>query len=128
MQCNAEADSFACFVRLLSDSVDHFSEQLDNSSVGILSTLSHLAELLKANDEELWRHLEFTTKESLMEVKPQYYAFRWITLLLTQEFNLKSNLRIWDSLLSNPFGFQVGNASTRMLCHAAVYEKQVFEW
>ncbi|KAE8688159.1 Ypt/Rab-GAP domain of gyp1p superfamily protein isoform 2 [Hibiscus syriacus] len=105
-RCNAEADSFACFVRLLSDSVDHFSEQLDNSSVGILSTLSHLAELLKANDEELWRHLEFTTKESLMEVKPQYYAFRWITLLLTQEFNLKSNLRIWDSLLSNPFGFQ----------------------
>ncbi|XP_039031643.1 TBC1 domain family member 13-like isoform X1 [Hibiscus syriacus] len=98
---NAEADSFACFVRLLSDSVDHFCEQLDNSSVGILSTLSRLAELLKANDEELWRHLEFTSK-----VKPQYYAFRWITLLLTQEFNLQSILRIWDSLLSNPFGVQ----------------------
>ncbi|XP_039071770.1 TBC1 domain family member 13-like isoform X2 [Hibiscus syriacus] len=98
---NAEADSFACFVLLLSDSVDHFCEQLDNSSVGILFTLSRLAELLKANDEELWRHLEFTTK-----VKPQYYAFRWITLLLTQEFNLQSILRIWDSLLSNPFGVQ----------------------
>ncbi|KAE8713925.1 phospholipase D alpha 1-like [Hibiscus syriacus] len=99
---NAEADSFACFVLLLSDSVDHFCEQLDNSSVGILFTLSRLAELLKANDEELWRHLEFTTKASLME----YYAFRWITLLLTQEFNLQSILRIWDSLLSNPFGVQ----------------------
>ncbi|XVE54427.1 hypothetical protein DITRI_Ditri03aG0080500 [Diplodiscus trichospermus] len=98
---NAEADSFSCFVRLLSDSVDHFCQQLDNSSVGILSTLSRLAELLKANDEELWRHLEFTSK-----VKPQYYAFRWITLLLTQEFNLQSILRIWDSLLSNPFGVQ----------------------
>ncbi|XP_007013453.2 PREDICTED: TBC domain-containing protein C1952.17c isoform X5 [Theobroma cacao] len=68
---NAEADSFSCFVRLMSDSVDHFCQQLDNSSVGILSTLSRLAELLKANDEELWRHLEFTSK-----VKPQYYAFR----------------------------------------------------
>ncbi|EOY31073.1 PREDICTED: TBC1 domain family member 13 isoform X4 [Theobroma cacao] len=98
---NAEADSFSCFVRLMSDSVDHFCQQLDNSSVGILSTLSRLAELLKANDEELWRHLEFTSK-----VKPQYYAFRWITLLLTQEFNLQSILRIWDSLLSNPFGVQ----------------------
>ena len=62
MQANAEADSFSCFVRLLSDSVDHFCQQLDNSSVGILSTLSRLTELLKANDEELWRHLEFTTK------------------------------------------------------------------
>ncbi|KAJ6731934.1 TBC1 DOMAIN FAMILY MEMBER 13-LIKE [Salix purpurea] len=81
---NAEADSFFCFVRLLSDSVDHFCQQLDNSPVGILSTLSRLAELLKENDEELWKHLEFTTK-----VKPQFYAFR-----------------IWDSLLSNPFGIQ----------------------
>ncbi|XP_021817799.1 TBC1 domain family member 13-like isoform X2 [Prunus avium] len=99
---NAEADSFSCFVRLLSDSVDHFCEQLDNSAVGILSTLSRLSELLKANDEELWRHLEFTTK-----VKPQYYAFRWITLLLTQEFNFQCIMRIWDSLLSSPYGVQV---------------------
>ncbi|PQQ14146.1 TBC1 domain family member 13 isoform X1 [Prunus yedoensis var. nudiflora] len=98
---NAEADSFSCFVRLLSDSVDHFCEQLDNSAVGILSTLSRLSELLKANDEELWRHLEFTTK-----VKPQYYAFRWITLLLTQEFNFHCIMRIWDSLLSSPYGVQ----------------------
>lgn len=41
------------------------------------------------------------------QVKPQYYAFRWITLLLTQEFNFQSIMRIWDSLLANPFGVQV---------------------
>ncbi|XP_030511335.1 TBC1 domain family member 13-like [Rhodamnia argentea] len=98
---NAEADSFSCFVRLLGDSVDHFCQQLDNSSVGILSTISRLSELLKTNDEELWRHLEFTTR-----VEPQFYAFRWITLLLTQEFSFQSILRIWDSLLGNPFGVQ----------------------
>ncbi|KAJ6992622.1 hypothetical protein NC653_015884 [Populus alba x Populus x berolinensis] len=40
------------------------------------------------------------------QVKPQFYAFRWITLLLSQEFNFQSILRIWDSLLSNPFGVQ----------------------
>lgn len=62
LQENAEADSFSCFVRLLSDSVDHFCQQLDNSTVGILSTLSRLMELLRTTDEELWRHLEFTTK------------------------------------------------------------------
>ncbi|KMT02863.1 hypothetical protein BVRB_8g194410 [Beta vulgaris subsp. vulgaris] len=99
---NAEADSFACFVRLLSDSVNHFCQQLDNnSSVGIHSTLSRFKEMLKANDEELWQHLELTT-----EVDPQFYAFRWITLLLTQEFPLNTILRIWDSLLSNPSGIQ----------------------
>ncbi|XP_044464451.1 TBC1 domain family member 13-like isoform X2 [Mangifera indica] len=98
---NAEADSFSCFVRLLSDSVDHFCQQMDHSAVGILSTLSRLSELLKANNEELWHHLEIKNK-----VKPQFYAFRWITLLLTQEFNFHSILRIWDSFLSNPFGVQ----------------------
>lgn len=59
-QSNAEADSFGCFVRLLSGSVNHFCQQLDNSSVGIHSTLSRLSELLKANDEDLWQHLENT--------------------------------------------------------------------
>ncbi|KAK7840292.1 uncharacterized protein LOC111988170 isoform X2 [Quercus suber] len=98
---NAEADSFSCFVRLLSDSVDHFCQQLDNSSVGILSTLTRLSDLLKANNEELWRHLEITNK-----VRPQFYAFRWITLLLTQEFDFQPILRIWDCLLGNPFGVQ----------------------
>lgn len=97
----AEADSFFCFVRLLSDSVDHFCQKLDNSSVGIHATLSRLKGLLKANDEELWRHLEFVSK-----VNPQFYAFRWITLLLTQEFNFYCIMRIWDSLISNPFGVQ----------------------
>ncbi|KAK7330109.1 hypothetical protein VNO77_24295 [Canavalia gladiata] len=98
---NAEADSFSCFVRILGDSVDHFCQQMDNSSSGILATLSRLSDLLKVNDEQLWHHLELTTK-----VKPQFYAFRWITLLLTQEFKLVSILRIWDTLLSNPFGVQ----------------------
>lgn len=38
------------------------------------------------------------------QVNPQFYAFRWITLLLTQEFNFADSLRLWDSLLSNPDG------------------------
>lgn len=62
IQVNAEADSFSCFVRLLSDSVDHFCQQMDHSAVGILSTLSRLSELLKANNEELWHHLEIKNK------------------------------------------------------------------
>eukprot|EP01018_Ginkgo_biloba_P014225 Gb_06911 [translate_table: standard] len=96
---NAEADTFFCFVELLSDFRDHFCQQLDNSVVGIRSTIANLTALLKKHDEELWRHLEVTTK-----VNPQFYAFRWITLLLTQEFNFADSLRIWDSLLSNPHG------------------------
>ncbi|XP_004508496.1 uncharacterized protein [Cicer arietinum] len=108
---NAEADSFSCFVRILGDSVDHFCQQLDNSSSGILATLSRLSDLLKVNDEQLWHHLEFTTK-----VKPQFYAFRWITLLLTQEFQFEYILRIWDTLIRY--------ASSGVLCNATLREKQ----
>ncbi|CAN1242587.1 TBC1 domain family member 13 [Linum perenne] len=100
-QACAEADAFFCFVDLLSGFRDHFCQQLDNSVVGIRSTISKLSQLLKEHDEELWRHLEITTK-----VNPQFYAFRWITLLLTQEFNFGDSLHIWDTLLSDEEGPQ----------------------
>lgn len=41
------------------------------------------------------------------QVNPQFYAFRWITLLLTQEFNFTDSIHIWDTLLSDPEGTQV---------------------
>jgi len=37
-------------------------------------------------------------------VDPQFFAFRWITLLLTQEFPFPDAVRIWDTLLSDPAG------------------------
>ncbi|KAF3783447.1 TBC1 domain family member 13 [Nymphaea thermarum] len=95
----AEPDTFFCFVELLSGFRDHFCQQLDNSVVGIRSTMTRLTQILRQHDEELWRHLEITTK-----VNPQFYAFRWITLLLTQEFNFADCLQIWDMLLCDPDG------------------------
>ncbi|CAK8578486.1 unnamed protein product [Lathyrus sativus] len=97
----AEADAFFCFVELLSGFRDNFVQQLDNSVVGIRSTITRLSQLLRKHDEELWRHLEITSK-----VNPQFYAFRWITLLLTQEFNFADSLHIWDTLLGDPEGPQ----------------------
>ncbi|KAJ6820580.1 TBC1 domain family member 5-like [Iris pallida] len=97
----AEADAFFCFVELLSGFRDNFCQKLDNSILGICSTISKLSNLLKEHDVDLWRHLEFTTK-----VNPHFYAFRWITLLLTQEFNFADIIHIWDTLLSDPEGPQ----------------------
>lgn len=39
-----------------------------------------------------------------LQINPQFYAFRWITLLLTQEFDFPACLRLWDTLLSNKDG------------------------
>lgn len=98
---HAEADTFFCFVELLSGFRDNFCKQLDNSVVGIRSTITKLSGLLKKHDGELWRHLEVTT-----HVNPHFYAFRWITLLLTQEFAFSDCLNIWDTILSDPEGPQ----------------------
>lgn len=68
-QAYAEADTFFCFVELLSGFRDNFCKQLDNSVVGIRSTISKLSQLLKRHDEELWRHLEVTTKVRFFTVK-----------------------------------------------------------
>ncbi|CAG7909102.1 unnamed protein product [Brassica rapa] len=81
------------------DSSTSTVKQLDNSVVGIRSAITRLSQLVRKHDEELWRHLEITTK-----VNPQFYAFRWITLLLTQEFSFFDSLHIWDPLLSDPEG------------------------
>lgn len=62
MQANAEADTFFCFMELLSGFRDNFVQQLDNSVVGIRATITRLSQLLKEHDEELWRHLEMTSK------------------------------------------------------------------
>jgi hypothetical protein len=37
-------------------------------------------------------------------VDPQFYAFRWITLLLSQELPFPDTLRVWDTILSDPRG------------------------
>ncbi|XP_010522393.1 PREDICTED: TBC1 domain family member 13 [Tarenaya hassleriana] len=98
---HAESDTFFCFVELLSGFRDFYCQQLDNSVMGIRSAITRLSQILKEHDDELWRHLEITTK-----VNPQFYAFRWITLLLTQEFGFFDILHIWDALLSDPEGPQ----------------------
>ncbi|KAF9604774.1 hypothetical protein IFM89_010315 [Coptis chinensis] len=103
---SAERQTHFLFCRVVKWIRDHFCQQLDNSVVGIRSTITKMSQLLKEHDEELWRHLEVTTK-----VNPQFYAFRWITLLLTQEFNFADSLHIWDTLLSDPEGPQVGTGS-----------------
>lgn len=62
MQSHAEADAFFCFVELLSGFRDFYCQQLDNSVVGIRSAITRLSQLVRKHDEELWRHLEITTK------------------------------------------------------------------
>ena len=44
--------------------------------------MSRFTKKLKAQDESLYHRIEE------LDLKPQYYAFRWLTLLMSQEFPL----------------------------------------
>lgn len=96
---HAEADCFFCFTNLMAEIRDFFIRTLDEAESGINYMMERLIECVKKNDPAVCNHLDS------QELRPQYYSFRWITLLLSQEFPLPEVERIWDSLFADPNRF-----------------------
>jgi len=86
---------FFCFTQIMSEIMNNFCTSLDHSEMGIKGQMEILNQLLKKKDLLLWKHLES------IQLDPQYYSFRWITLLLSQEFELPDVLRLWDSFFAD---------------------------
>ena len=74
---------------------DNFMKIYDHSEFGILVRMQRFLMLLKKTDDQIYYTFE---KQKL---KPEFYAFRWLTLLLSQEFRLPDVLRLWDSLFAD---------------------------
>ncbi|XP_015112066.1 TBC1 domain family member 13 [Diachasma alloeum] len=91
----AEADTFFCFTNLMAEIRDFFIKSLDEAEFGINAMMIKLSQQVKANDHEVWMRLQ------QQDLCPQYYSFRWLTLLLSQEFPLPDVMRIWDSLFAD---------------------------
>lgn len=91
----AEPDAFFCFTQIMSEIMNNFCTTLDHSDMGIKGQMAVLNQMLKKKDFILWKHLES------LQLDPQYYSFRWITLLLSQEFDLPDVLRLWDSFFAD---------------------------
>jgi hypothetical protein len=111
---NLEADSFICFENLMEEIKDIFIRIKDNSETGIHTRIKNLNALLKVVDKEIYNHF-FENK-----VEIQYFAFRWFTLFLTQEFEMPDILRLWDSILSFPDKFEFLNT----VCLAIIKAKK----
>eukprot|EP00045_Choanoeca_perplexa_P012420 m.135478 g.135478 ORF g.135478 m.135478 type:complete len:400 (+) comp15995_c0_seq3:122-1321(+) len=92
---HAEADAFFCFTNLMSEIRDVFIKSLDNSETGIGALMLSLERLLEQHKPELAKAL------ADMSLKPQFYGFRWLTLLLSQEFRLPDVMRLWDTLFAS---------------------------
>lgn len=72
----AEADTFYIFTHLMGEVRDFFIRSLDNSTSGIRRMMEILMRRVGGRDTQVARLL------AQQEIHPQYYAFRWITLLL----------------------------------------------
>ncbi len=98
-RAHAEADSFFAFTSVMAESRDLFERTHDHDAGnGIDSVLSRFMERLKMFDYELWS--DFNVKE----IHPTYFAFRWFTCLLAQEFSLPDVIRLFDSVLADEKG------------------------
>ncbi|CAL4062806.1 unnamed protein product, partial [Meganyctiphanes norvegica] len=92
---HAEADCFWSFISLMGEIRDLFIRTLDESESGIGQWMDRLMRNLKNYDNHLWNRL------NIQELRPQFFSFRWLTLMLSQEFDLPDVVRVWDSLFAN---------------------------
>ena len=90
-----EEDSFNSFENLMEKIKINFIKKYDNQEHGISNKLKNLQNLLKLIDYDIYNELE------KFNIKMEYFAFKWVTLFFTQDFDMPGILRLWDSLLSD---------------------------
>mmetsp|Transcript_6060 Transcript_6060/g.17686 ORF Transcript_6060/g.17686 Transcript_6060/m.17686 type:complete len:824 (-) Transcript_6060:284-2755(-) len=93
---SAEPDSFVCFSYLMGELRDVYVEDLDDSESGIQGRMQAVHSLLERHDAQLCAYLDG------LNLDPTFYSLRWITTLLSREFNLPDTLRLWDWLFAEP--------------------------
>lgn len=98
---HAEADTFFCFTNLMAEIRDNFMKSLDHSRTGIEASMERVVSHLKLVDQQVYLRLE------QQNIKPAFFLFRWITLLLSQEFALPDVIYLWDILFSDERRFDL---------------------
>ena len=96
---DAKSDSFWMFVELISELRDAYCKELDKTDQGINHLLSEHDSLLRKRCPAIAAKLI-----DELNVKPQFYAFRWCVLMFAGEFDFPSVLRTFDFLVSWPRG------------------------
>eukprot|EP01006_Ploeotia_vitrea_P006506 TRINITY_DN13381_c0_g1_i1.p1 TRINITY_DN13381_c0_g1~~TRINITY_DN13381_c0_g1_i1.p1 ORF type:complete len:351 (-),score=9.27 TRINITY_DN13381_c0_g1_i1:204-1256(-) len=95
----AEVGTFFLFCNVLGFLNCNFCREVDSSNLGIAGSMKNFNAILKICDRELWEDLE------KKQLAPELYSFRWLTLLLSQEFTLPDTLRLWDCLFGDEHKF-----------------------
>ena len=85
---------------------------LDKEKNGIDGKCKAMLSILKSVDYEVWVKLEQE------RVNPQFYALRWLMLLMCQEFDMANCVRLWDTLFADPNRYEFLN----YVCVAIIIE------
>lgn len=91
----AEADSYWCFVELVSGVFDNYTAE----QPGMHRRMGELWTLLGKVDGPLAAHLVAE------ECEPMQFAFRWVAVVMLREFRLPLVVHLWDGLLGQRDGF-----------------------
>jgi hypothetical protein len=91
----AEADSYWCLSKVLSEIQDHYT----SGQPGIQRMIIRLKTLVRRIDEELFNHLEAN------QLSFEQFAFRWMNNLLLREIPLHCSVRLWDTYIAEENGF-----------------------
>jgi len=96
---HAEADTYYLFQMLMNtmDFRDVFVADLDHtSSTGLHARISNIEMLLQKHDPEVFNHMKGN-----LGLDSSFYAIRWLTTLLSREFQLPDTIRLWDSMFAS---------------------------
>lgn len=100
---NVEADSFWTFSNLMEEMRNLYIKDKDNQPGGVFDKLQLVSEMLKIVEKEIFSHFE------KIKLDLKLFAFRWIVLLFTQDFELIEVLRLWDAILCEENRFYIVN-------------------
>ena len=91
----AEEDAYFLFHALMMDIRDVFVPDMDAHTTGIQGRIENMQRLLQMHDPEVCEHLQACGIDS------HFYAYRWLTTLLSREFLLPDTIRLWDSMFAS---------------------------
>lgn len=92
---NCECDVYFVFEKVMAQIKQNFLVGNDRKLVEIEQKTKQFNELFKKFDIKLWEHLKKTN------ITPEFYFNKWLILLLTQEFEIKHVLCLWDGLIAS---------------------------
>ena len=83
----------------MSEVRDLFIKSQDSSSTGVYGLLARFGDILGRREPLVAAH------HASLKIEPTYYAFRWVTTMLSREFELPDVLMIWDCLFADKHRF-----------------------